>query len=322
MKKMVLVLLCLAICALFLFAACKDQQAPNIEPPVDYTEPATQQYVLVRTKENIPANSQMTPENMDTWVEKYTTTDEGEAQNAVRWYQINSIAYQWTKNDIVKGTILNHTMFTNVIPDGVIPPDPTENLTYDKNYIGVIDTSGLSMNISSLDLMEKLPEGVTGKSIQVQCIDITVLDRDNTNPDAKYMERLNGTYNLKQQSGDIIFTLKSSDVNFGGWEVLLDKVEVLIPALIYKTYHDEQFKDPIVQVSCTITVDNKEYPVMLGGEFAMTIDPASGLDHQILMNAAEQLMGGNASTGSGFTGLLEGLLGMGDTGIDGLHGGA
>lgn len=322
MKKILLVLTILATCALFVFAACQDQQTPDVEPPADNTEPSLHQYVLARTKEDIPFNTQMTPENIETLLEQYTTTDENEANNAVRWSQISTIVYQWTKYNISAGTILSIPMFSSIVPEGVIPPDPTENLTYDKKYIGVIDKTGLSLNVSADDLMAKLPEGVVGKSMQVQCVDITVLDRDNTNPDAKYTERLNGTYNLKQQSGDIAFTLKSSDVNLGGWEVLLDKVEVLIPAIIYKTYHDEQFKDPIVQISCTITVDNKEHPVMLGGEFAMTINPESGLDHQALLDAAEQLMGGNAGAGGDFAGLLEGLLGMGATELDALNGNA
>lgn len=321
MKKKVLMLICLVACVLCVFSACKSEKPNTTKPTTAPTEPAMQGYVLAKTKADIPVDSQMTPENIDAWLEQYTTTDENEAKNAVRWSQISSIEYKWTKDNIAKGTILSATMFTNTVPEGVIPPDPTENLTYDKNYIGVIDRSGLSLSMSAADLMSKLPEGTTGKSIQVQYIDVNVIDRDKTNPDANYTERLNGVYNLKQQSGDIVFTMTSSDISLGGFESLLGNIELLTPAMMYYTYYQQHFNDPVVQISCTVNVDNKPYSIMLGGQFAMTIDPLSGLDHQTLVYIAEQAMNGGNSMGGNLAELLEGLLGIGSTGIGTQNGG-
>lgn len=311
-KAMLTLLMCAMLVGLFMLAACQDQKLPPT-PTVENTEPIAKLYTLARTKQEIPADTQMTPENIEDWLEQYTTTNETDAQNIVRWAQIESIQYQWTKQAIPSGTLINASMFTNVVPDGVIPPDPSESLTYDKYYAGVLDTSGLTLEIPAADLLEQLPEGVTGKQFQVEYINIKVIDRDEENADAQYNEQLNGVYNLKHQTGDVKFTVTSSGINLDGLGLLLGNTEFMAPAMIYYTYHQQDFNDPVVQISCTITVDNKPYPVMLGGEFEMCIDEASGLNPQILMSTAEQIFSG--SMGGGFAEWLDGIIGLGGAGL-------
>ena len=317
MKKALTLLL--AVCMIFTLVACGGKEPAETKPAeTQPTEPATKEYVLLCTKTDIMQGMQMTPTNMEVWLEEYTTTDEAEAKNAIRASQIETIEYMWTKEAIPGGTILTSAMFTTQVPDGVIPDSPTEGVTYDNHYIGVIDKSGMYVNVSANDITSKFTG--TGRSIKVTSVDIMVTDRADGN-DKQYTERLTGEYNLKQNNGTLKFSIDESSLDSLG---LFSSIEMLVPALVYSEYSECGFSDPIVTITANLDVDGKQQTVVIGGTFAMTIDPNSGLTAmgllEVVAGLGESGIGGLLGGDGSGLGWLEGLFG-GGAGLGDLFGG-
>lgn len=329
MKKVLTLLL--ALCMIFTLAACGEKEPAETKPVETPTEPQAKEYVLLRTKADIGPGVQMTPENIDAWFEEYHTTDATEAANAIRWTSKDVIQYQWTKEAIPGNSLVDFTMFTTKVPDGVLPDDLEQELTYDTQYVGMITKDGMTINVAAADLLAKLPAGTTGKAIKVDAIAIEVTDRDQGNTDALYAETLLGSYNMKQSTGMLTFALEKAELDLGGLEVLLGGMQNLTPAVAYSTYQEQHFVDPIIKITANINVDGKNHFVMLGGTFTMAIDPNSGLTGESLLKTFSDLMSGAGSgdmgLGGGLTGWLEGLLGGGAGlgnmgGLEGLFGGS
>lgn len=307
MKKVLTIML--AVCMIFSLAACGGNKEPAESKPADTTptEPAVTEYVLARAKADIKKDLQMTQENMDAWLEEYVTTDAAEAENAIRWDSRKTLVlHKWTKENIAGGTILKQTMFTTTIPDGVLVTDPEEEeVVYKGNYIGVISTDGVTINVSAEEILAALPAGTTGRSIKLNQVSLLVTDEDVSNTNT-YVDNLFGDYDLKRDKGQLEFKSDGKSLDLGGLELILGGSPNLIPALMYASYNEKEFKNPVVKITCNIDVDGKQYTVNLGGKFTMTVDPNLDLSDVNMNNILGMMGGGNNQGNNGNDGLLSG----------------
>lgn len=308
MKKVIILLL--TLCMIFSMAACSEKETSKPSQTILPTQTPAKEYILVKTKTDIPKDTQITEDNITAFFEKYKTTEPSEVGSNVQWDNLKTdILHLWTKDIVPSGTIINPSMFSITVPDGVLPPTDEEiekDLVYDKAYKAVLNNDGMHLNIDVADLINALPEEQQkSTSIKIQSIQISIFDKDKSNQN-RYTETLTGEYDLKKVTGQINFKLDFNTEEIKSILPLENKS--LLPLLVYSEYSKKNIKDPLVKISANVSVDKNEYQVYIGGTFTMDVDPSIDVTDIGNLDIFDVLLNGGAS-GNFNGGLFDGLFG-------------
>lgn len=311
MKKVIILLL--TLCMIFSMAACSEKEPSKPSQTIMPTQTPIKEYILVKTKTDIPKDTQITEDNITAFFEEYKTTEPSEVGSNVQWDNLKTdILHLWTKDVVPSGTIINPSMFSITVPDGVLPPTDEEiekDLVYDKAYKAVLNNDGLQLNIDVADLINALPEEQQkSTSITIQSVQISVFDKDKSNQN-RYTETLTGEYDLKKVTGQINFKLDFNTEEIKSIVPLENKS--LLPLVIYSEYSKKNIKDPLVKISANVSVDKNEYQIYIGGTFTMDVDPSIDVTDIGNLDIFDILLNGGASgnlNGDLFNGLFDGLF--------------